>query len=110
MGAVWPNRDPIQERGGVNLYRSMRNNLLKYIDTCGLQIVIEPDFPSWGEGGGPSGVYRPTVNDPYDLSDIYNEWNHLNFENPQDFQYNPSKPIDTFEVCMYATPPAPPRL
>ena len=32
----WPNRDPIAERGGLNLYASAQNNLLNYFDYLGL--------------------------------------------------------------------------
>jgi hypothetical protein len=31
----WLNRDPIGERGGINLYRFTRNNPVKYIDKYG---------------------------------------------------------------------------
>ena len=32
----WLNQDPIQEAGGINLYRAMNNNSLSYIDPLGL--------------------------------------------------------------------------
>jgi RHS repeat-associated protein len=32
----WLNRDPIQERGGINLYTAMRNNPLRWVDPHGL--------------------------------------------------------------------------
>ena len=32
----WPSRDPIEERGGVNLYGMIRNNLVNRIDLLGL--------------------------------------------------------------------------
>jgi RHS repeat-associated protein len=32
----WPSRDPIGERGGFNLYRIARNDLIAYTDTLGL--------------------------------------------------------------------------
>src|SRR5271167_381453 len=28
----WPNRDPIGERGGINLYEDVRNNPVRYVD------------------------------------------------------------------------------
>lgn len=42
----WPNRDPIQERGGRNLYKFVRNNPLSFIDTRGLTIRFDPNFPA----------------------------------------------------------------
>jgi RHS repeat-associated protein len=33
----WPNQDPIQERGGINLYRAVRNNPVNIFDPLGLQ-------------------------------------------------------------------------
>ena len=33
----WLNRDPRGERGGINLYRVMRNNPLRWVDPFGLQ-------------------------------------------------------------------------
>jgi RHS repeat-associated protein len=35
----WLNRDPIGEKGGMNLYRTVRNNLIRYVDRLGLDIV-----------------------------------------------------------------------
>lgn len=38
----WPNRDPIGERGGVNLCAMVANNLVSRIDPLGLQTIISP--------------------------------------------------------------------
>ena len=32
----WPNRDPIKERGGINLYGMIRNNPISWVDPFGL--------------------------------------------------------------------------
>jgi RHS repeat-associated protein len=53
----WPNRDPIGEQGGVNLYASFYNNPLSYVDRNGLD--------NWGNPGGgqnapPVIIYPPT--------------------------------------------------
>jgi uncharacterized protein RhaS with RHS repeats len=32
----WPNRDPIQEKGGINLYRMVKNDVLNKLDLLGL--------------------------------------------------------------------------
>jgi RHS repeat-associated protein len=36
----WLNADPIAEEGGVNLYAISENDLINYVDTFGLQIVV----------------------------------------------------------------------
>jgi RHS repeat-associated protein len=37
----WVNRDPIGERGGINLYEAMLNNSVRYIDFQGLKVCID---------------------------------------------------------------------
>jgi len=44
----WPSRDPIGERGGVNLYGFVSNNAVNRIDFLGLR------EPGRGEHGGPT--------------------------------------------------------
>jgi hypothetical protein len=36
----WPNRDPIDESGGVNLYSFIVNDPIAFIDKVGLQLLI----------------------------------------------------------------------
>jgi len=48
----WPNRDPIGERGGRNLYAIWENDAINNVDSLGLQGVIIPP------GGG---VPRPSL-------------------------------------------------
>jgi hypothetical protein len=48
--AEWPNRDPIGEEGGRNLYRIVNNDCINRYDALGLQggSYIDPeDPPSW---------------------------------------------------------------
>jgi len=41
----WPSRDPIGERGGVNLYGFLENNGTNYVDVLGLYITWYPNSP-----------------------------------------------------------------
>jgi RHS repeat-associated protein len=68
----WPSRDPIQERGGVNLYGFVYNVPISWVDVLGREGVFADD-PTWkscitglpcsranplgrGTGGGGSGI------------------------------------------------------
>lgn len=42
---LWPNRDPIEEEGGYNLYGFVGNNGVNFVDILGLQIINWPIFP-----------------------------------------------------------------
>jgi uncharacterized protein RhaS with RHS repeats len=58
--ANWLNRDPIGERGGINLYRFNRNNPLRWVDPHGLDPAFDgalDDLDSTGDAGyGESGA------------------------------------------------------
>ena len=41
----WPNRDPIEEDGGVNLYRLVGNSPVSFVDPLGLE-----NFTMWPSG------------------------------------------------------------
>jgi RHS repeat-associated protein len=47
----WIDRDPIAERGGVNLYQFVRNNSIGIIDSFGLDVVSRPPGVSGPKGG-----------------------------------------------------------
>ena len=41
----WVNRDPIQERGGINLFRYVGNVPTRKTDPWGLRLIIVPGGP-----------------------------------------------------------------
>jgi RHS repeat-associated protein len=47
----WPNRDPIEEAGGLNLYAMVLNNPISYADYLGLKICKTEIFIGHGGGG-----------------------------------------------------------
>ena len=63
----WPNRDPIEERGGVNLYGMVGNNPVNLIDPLGLEVEISHRVfnisGGAGLGGSLSGTLRVTAKD-----------------------------------------------
>jgi uncharacterized protein RhaS with RHS repeats len=48
----WPLRDPIQERGGYNLYGFVGNAPLRHVDTLGLAIAKNCYFDVWAGHAG----------------------------------------------------------
>lgn len=56
----WPSRDPIGERGGLNLYGFVGNDGVNFLDALGLVVINVGDglsitYPSDGGGGWPRG-------------------------------------------------------
>lgn len=47
---LWPSRDPIEERGGVNLYAFVGNSPIQSIDAFGLVVIITGDSISTTNG------------------------------------------------------------
>jgi RHS repeat-associated protein len=47
----WPNRDPIGEAGGINLYRCVANNPICFVDSDGRSVLVLPGFLA-GAGAG----------------------------------------------------------
>ena len=59
MTGRWINRDPIEEKGGVNLYVFVRNDALIRYDVLGLRIILPPPpLPPSDDGDGGPGVLR----------------------------------------------------
>jgi len=74
--ARFGSSDPIGERGGINLYRAMRNNPLRYVDPLGLEgnpvmgLGGAWNANPYGTGGsfyGPGYSYIPYASMPFDL-------------------------------------------
>lgn len=63
----WPSRDPIAERGGLNLYGMVRNSPVNCVDILGL----------WGDGTNPNNVF-PSPNGSNGMN------GHSNFPNVED--------------------------
>jgi hypothetical protein len=64
--ADWPNRDPLGERWGINLYQFVRNNSVNTIDSDG-RIAVLPIMIAGGVCGvffTPATVNAPGPNDP----------------------------------------------
>ncbi len=62
----WPNPDPIGEAGGINLYRAMRNNPMRWVDPFGLDNMYNMAAgnnapPSMVVSANPSLGEAPTV-------------------------------------------------
>ena len=75
----WLNRDPLGERGGINLFEFVGNVPTHAVDRFGLQVIVNPPPPGPFPGANVGPVW---IEDPYDLSDINNEFNHLDLEPP----------------------------
>jgi RHS repeat-associated protein len=64
----WPNRDPIGEGGGLNLYGFVNNNAVTQFDTDGRQIYpVSPQPPIFPQPGPENGVIagaevKPAIN------------------------------------------------
>ncbi|MGA1238339.1 MAG: RHS repeat-associated core domain-containing protein, partial [Limisphaerales bacterium] len=59
----WPNRDPIGEAGGINLYGFVANGPTYSIDSSGLdrKIIPLPYFPLWNQPGAPELMNRGCI-------------------------------------------------
>src|SRR2546430_2272648 len=66
----WASRDPIDEKGGVNLYASVRNNTANLYDLLGLE--DDDGFPALPTGGRPVDAFP-------DFYFIYNPWRDSSF-------------------------------
>lgn len=83
----WPNRDPIQERGGINLYRFARNSAIGYFDPLGWK-----ERPRYSPDAPPNewpGTETPFGPDAYNCHSF--AW-HGGQGDPDDPGFNPAMP------------------
>ncbi len=60
----WPSRDPIEEKGGVNLYGFVRNQPLDRRDPRGLSDENRPPIVVFPPGSGQLPIYGPPKSEP----------------------------------------------
>jgi len=98
----WISRDPIGERGGVNLYGYVRNNPIRWIDRLGLQ----------AEGGEEGSEGRDDGLDPWGemigswLNDLFNDSSEKEPTNehhpdPKFMGGDPNQPTTTMPKCEH---------
>jgi RHS repeat-associated protein len=68
----WPSRDPIKERGGVNLYGFVKNDVIRLIDILGLHEVGSP-FENLNDAIIAGGEYAVILSEN-DLEQRIKEW------------------------------------
>jgi RHS repeat-associated protein len=114
---IWPNRDPIQEAGGLNLYNYVANNPINKIDPLGLEgNPVSSTLPGlsgawnsnpYGQGGSfydPGYLYRPPC--PGSSSGTFQIGLTLNGQlGPINANWNVGLAFDTHgNVAVYDTP------
>jgi len=77
----WLSRDPIQERGGINLYGFVRNSPINWIDPLGLFGDDPYSLPPSG-GSQVNGV--PAITITKTPCDSKNPWNVKNNDSPKE--------------------------
>ncbi len=71
----WLNRDPIGERGGVNLYGFCANNSIDRVDSLGLYELDQNHVPDIGEVVDKMKEIYDTLSNPNAWSLAWNAWN-----------------------------------
>jgi len=95
----WPNRDPIGERGGINLYRFVGNNPVNAIDPLGLTLVVSSKpFPG----------QNPADYGPYTLNIPDNTPNLIEYGSYSGFLAANDRPLESDDgILALATPGLP---
>jgi len=60
----WPSRDPIGERGGLNLYGFVENGSVNWVDLLGLKLHFNIQLANAGGPGRGSGIFVAAVATP----------------------------------------------
>jgi len=71
----WPNRDPIEEAGGVNLYGFVKNNPVSFWDRLGLYTLGDAKDSLKAQGVAPAD--KGYIYDSYSDTQIFDEWMRL---------------------------------
>lgn len=91
----WPNRDPIEERGGVNLYAYVKNRPVSALDAFGLIVFTRPcnagERKDCEGTCAPYGVKSCTVAEDY-----------------EDVPGQPPKLVSSLKNCTCNSPPSDP--
>lgn len=107
----WPSRDPIEERGGLNLYAMVGNSPTNFIDILGLAsdncyyIWIDVLVPKGERQARPSHVglgHAPSGNtDPVSMSgtDMYGNWGPDGTYDPKTGDYKGKNQGKLYECC-----------
>ncbi|MFD2302816.1 hypothetical protein, partial [Roseibacillus ishigakijimensis] len=93
---LWPSRDPIEERGGVNLYGFVGNAPSRYVDFLGLTTVTYGDT-FWDNDG----VQRPNI--VMDLWDAFIDEALLGMKHDREWEWE-------FEISHWCESKSSPKL
>lgn len=97
----WLSRDPIGERGGINLYGYVYNNPVKWVDPLGLDVFFNQENETGGHAWTSIGGTSPTGGNTYGEYPNGSLWgNNATVQNPDSHAND-----DDFSYDRYETTP-----